>query len=143
MNPFAECPLCISYQISQRVFELIRSEPSYNSLLQEGSETLNSDGLKGNSEKEDVRSTNGGFHRAETGSHLASDKDDRNKKVPFELYKRRTSVVVKRETLLDVVCDALDEYKYVGPNQRADLTLACRYSVTSYTYQKISIIHGL
>ncbi|MCD7460311.1 hypothetical protein HAX54_043255 [Datura stramonium] len=45
---------------------------------------------------------------------------------PFELYKRRTTVIVKRETFLDVVCDALTEYKYMGPNQRADLILACR-----------------
>ncbi|XP_021279450.1 P-loop NTPase domain-containing protein LPA1 homolog 2 [Herrania umbratica] len=104
------CKARHAFKISQRVFALIRSESSYNSLLQEGSETLNSDGLKGNSEKEDVRPANG----------------DRNKSIPFELYKRRTSVVVKRETFLDVVCDALAEYKYVGPNQRADLILACR-----------------
>ncbi|CAA6655522.1 unnamed protein product [Spirodela intermedia] len=45
---------------------------------------------------------------------------------PFELYKRLTTVVVGRETFLNVVCDALSEYKYVGPNQRADLVLACR-----------------
>ncbi|XP_062082212.1 P-loop NTPase domain-containing protein LPA1 homolog 1-like isoform X2 [Humulus lupulus] len=31
-----------------------------------------------------------------------------------------------RETFLNVVCNALAEYKYVGPNQRADLVLACR-----------------
>ncbi|XWS74324.1 hypothetical protein CRYUN_Cryun02cG0205100 [Craigia yunnanensis] len=120
------CKARHAFKISQRVFELIRHEPSYNSLLQEGSETLNSDGLKGNSEKEDVRRTNGDFRRAEAGNRLIFDKDDRNKSIPFELYKRRTSVVVKRETFLDVVCDALDEYKYVGPNQRADLILACR-----------------
>lgn len=46
---------------------------------------------------------------------------------PFELYKRLTTVVVSRENFLNVVCDALSEYKYVGPNQRADLVLACRY----------------
>lgn len=46
---------------------------------------------------------------------------------PFESYKRRTTAVVDRETFLDVVSDALAEYKYVGPNQRADLVLACRY----------------
>ncbi|KAL3618518.1 hypothetical protein CASFOL_037600 [Castilleja foliolosa] len=45
---------------------------------------------------------------------------------PFELYKRRTTVVVRRKKFLDVVCEALSEYKYVGPNQRADLVIACR-----------------
>ncbi|KHG14615.1 hypothetical protein F383_19567 [Gossypium arboreum] len=126
VDPLAECILCISYQISRRVFELVRSEASYSSLLQQGSETLNSDGLRWNSEKEDAYSNFNDFQRAEAGSRLASNEDDRNKGIPFELYKRRTSVVVKREAFLDVVCDALAEYKYVGPNQRADLVLACR-----------------
>ncbi|XVF46290.1 hypothetical protein PTKIN_Ptkin03bG0016000 [Pterospermum kingtungense] len=120
------CKARHAFKISQRVFELIRSESSYNSLPKEGSETLNSDGLKGNSEKENACPINGDFHRADAGSHLVSDKDDSNKSLPFELYKRRTSVVVNREDFLDVVCDALAEYKYVGPNQRADLILACR-----------------
>ncbi|PPR98325.1 hypothetical protein GOBAR_AA22346 [Gossypium barbadense] len=126
VDPLAECILCISYQISRRVFELVRSEASYSSLLQQGSETLNSDGLRWSSEKEDAYSNFNDFQRAEAGSRLASNEDDRNKGIPFELYKRRTSVVVKREAFLDVVCDALAEYKYVGPNQRADLVLACR-----------------
>ncbi|KAB2081122.1 hypothetical protein ES319_A05G110500v1 [Gossypium barbadense] len=114
------------HDISRRVFELVRSEASYSSLLQQGSETLNSDGLRWSSEKEDAYSNFNDFQRAEAGSRLASNEDDRNKGIPFELYKRRTSVVVKREAFLDVVCDALAEYKYVGPNQRADLVLACR-----------------
>ncbi|KAI4969936.1 hypothetical protein ZWY2020_000850 [Hordeum vulgare] len=45
--------------------------------------------------------------------------------IPFELYKTQTTVVVSREEFLDVVCDALTLYKYVGPNQRVDLLLAC------------------
>ncbi|KAK8476452.1 hypothetical protein V6N13_058831 [Hibiscus sabdariffa] len=120
------CKARHAFKISQRVFELVRNEPFYDSLLHEGSETSNSDGFKGNSEMEDVRSTYGRFHREEAGSYLASDKDDQNRSIPFELYKRRTSVVVRRRTFLDVVCEALSEYKYVGPNQRADLVLACR-----------------
>lgn len=45
----------------------------------------------------------------------------------FELYKRKTTVIVSRERFLNVVCGALSAYKYVGPDQRADLLLACRY----------------
>ncbi|XP_059297525.1 P-loop NTPase domain-containing protein LPA1 homolog 2-like [Lycium ferocissimum] len=52
--------------------------------------------------------------------------DDKSKSKPFELYKKRTTIVVRRKTFLDVVCDALTEYKYMGPNQRDDLALACR-----------------
>jgi hypothetical protein len=52
--------------------------------------------------------------------------DTSGSSVPFELYKNQTSVVVSREEFLNVVCDALSLYKYVGPNQKADLLLACR-----------------
>lgn len=57
---------------------------------------------------------------------LLTLEEDKTKSKPFELYKRRTSVVVGRKVFLDVVGEALSEYKYVGPNQRADLVLACR-----------------
>ncbi|KAG0456914.1 hypothetical protein HPP92_022071 [Vanilla planifolia] len=46
--------------------------------------------------------------------------------IPFEQYKKLTTVSVTRERFLKVTCDALSQYKYVGPNQRADLLLACR-----------------
>lgn len=46
--------------------------------------------------------------------------------IPFELYKNQTTVVISREQFVSVVCDALSSYKYVGPNQKADLLLACR-----------------
>ncbi|CAD6248962.1 unnamed protein product [Miscanthus lutarioriparius] len=49
-----------------------------------------------------------------------------NSSIPFELYKNQTTVVVSREVFVSVVCDALSLYKYVGPNQKADLLLACR-----------------
>lgn len=52
----------------------------------------------------------------------------KRKTIPFELYKRRTTIVVRRKYFLDVVCEALSEYKYVVPNQMADLVLACRYN---------------
>lgn len=47
----------------------------------------------------------------------------------FELYKRRTTVLLPRDLFLDLVCDALALYKYVAPNQRADLMLACRFAL--------------
>ncbi|GJT25819.1 hypothetical protein Tco_0895756 [Tanacetum coccineum] len=49
-----------------------------------------------------------------------SKKDDKIRSIPFESYKKQTTVIVKRRRFIDVVCDALAEYKYVGPNQRAD-----------------------
>lgn len=52
--------------------------------------------------------------------------DASSSSIPFELYKTQTTIVVSRERFLSVVCDALSSYKYVGPNQKADLLLACR-----------------
>lgn len=51
--------------------------------------------------------------------------------MPFELYKTQTTILVSREKFLNVACDALSAYKYVGPNQKADLLLACRYCPVS------------
>lgn len=78
-------------------------------------------------EKEKVNFEGG---EGENVGHIALQKEDIDNK-PFELYKRRTTIVVRRELFLDVICDALSEYKYVGANQRADLVLACRYSILS------------
>ncbi|KAL8141531.1 LOW QUALITY PROTEIN: hypothetical protein V2J09_014563 [Rumex salicifolius] len=87
-------------KISKRVFEVIRSRNTENPASE--MEVLNSEPLD------------------------CEVQDERYKSVPFELYKRRTTVVIRREMFFDVVCDALDEYKYMGPNQKADLALACR-----------------
>lgn len=56
-----------------------------------------------------------------------SREGDNSNNIPFELYKRSRTAIVRREFFLDVICDSLAKYKYVGPNQRADLILACRY----------------
>ena len=53
--------------------------------------------------------------------------DASSSSVPFELYKTQTTILVSREKFLNVACDALSAYKYFGPNQKADLLLACRY----------------
>lgn len=52
----------------------------------------------------------------------------------FELYKRRTTVLLPRDLFLDLICDALALYKYVAPNQRADLMLACRSVRRPFSY---------
>lgn len=114
-----------SDQISQRVFEMIKSEIPSDALLPEETSMSRLDASVG-SEKVDGCPTTGCLDKTEVGNHLDAGKDDRSKSVPFQLYKRRTTIVVRRESFLDVVCDALAEYKYVGPNQRADLILACR-----------------
>ncbi|XP_044506263.1 P-loop NTPase domain-containing protein LPA1 homolog 1-like [Mangifera indica] len=115
------CKARHAFKISQRVFELIRSgNPSCAQL--EAEEISGLDPLERKKEVEDGSSFGGSFWDA----GFVSKTKDRCSSVPFKLYKRRTTAIVRRETFLDIVCDALTEYKYVGHNQRADLVLACR-----------------
>ncbi|XP_020585505.1 P-loop NTPase domain-containing protein LPA1-like [Phalaenopsis equestris] len=60
------------------------------------------------------------------GKNSIDENVDKISSRQFELYKRHATVVVTRQTFLNVVCDVLSVYKYVGPNQMADLLLACR-----------------
>ncbi|KAB1226497.1 hypothetical protein CJ030_MR1G014079 [Morella rubra] len=111
------CKARHAFKISQRVFELIRTENPGDASRLDASVGF---------EKVDGCPTSGCLGKSEGGNHVVGVKDDRSRSVTFELYKRRTTAVVRRKTFIDVVCDALAEYKYVGPNQRADLVLACR-----------------
>ncbi|KAJ0908841.1 putative P-loop containing nucleoside triphosphate hydrolase [Helianthus annuus] len=88
-----------AFKISQRVFEIMRAECLGETLAAMGV-------IKAGKENNQL--------------------DEEGGSIPFESYKRRTTVVVKRRRFIDVVCDALAEYKYVGPKQRDDLVLACR-----------------
>lgn len=115
-----------SYQISRRVFELTRSGSSTDAFKTEGMVLSGFDASTGNVKK-DCHDAAACLGKTDMGNHLLSGKGYGSKSVPFELYKRRTTIFVQRETFLNIVCDVLAEYKYVGPNQRADLMLACRY----------------
>ncbi|XP_042475185.1 P-loop NTPase domain-containing protein LPA1 homolog 2-like isoform X2 [Macadamia integrifolia] len=121
------CKARHAFKISRRVFEMMRSEGSADALphvLMGNKLGLNAS--EEYTEKEKSCFMCGCFGKGEVCNHLVSEEDKRTNSKPFDLYKRRTTIVVKRKTFLDVVCDVLAEYKYVGPNQRADLVLACR-----------------
>ncbi|KAL3530534.1 hypothetical protein ACH5RR_009856 [Cinchona calisaya] len=113
-----------AFKISQRVFKTIRKDCLGENLVAYDAEISELGNSKVHSWKEDD------FFSAlfDNGSGITHSilKEDNMDNQPFESYKRRTTAVVKREVFLDVVCDALAEYKYVGLNQRADLVLACR-----------------
>lgn len=116
------CKARHSFKISQRVFEIMRTECLGDTLAAMGVIKTGNDFLKVNTGKENSRSDKEGGG----SSSNALKNDDNIRSIPFESYKKRTTVIVKRRRFIDVVCDALAEYKYVGPNQRADLVLACR-----------------
>ena len=119
-----------SYQISQRVFELTRNGSSIDGLQPEAMVLSGLHAPKGNVVNKDGHAAAAiCLDKTDLGNHLLLGKDCQSKSIPFELYKRRTTAFVRRETFLDIVCDALAEYKYVGPNQRADFVLACKYAL--------------
>ncbi|XP_077221679.1 P-loop NTPase domain-containing protein LPA1 homolog 1-like isoform X2 [Tasmannia lanceolata] len=120
------CKARHAFKISRRVFDVMRSKCLGEVLPPSKMEILGSDVLKEHFEKENGGYTSGCSGQGEVGDQFVLDKDEKSSSIPFELYKRRTTAVVGREVFLDVVCDALSAYKYVGPNQRADLVLACR-----------------
>ncbi|KAE9620573.1 hypothetical protein Lal_00019395 [Lupinus albus] len=121
------CKARHAFKISKRVFELTRNEISSTDTLQpEVVISLGPDAPKGDFVKKYGHYDGVCRDKADLDNQLPFGKDSTSKSVPFELYKKRTTAFVPRETFLDIVCDALAEYKYVGPNQRADLALACR-----------------
>lgn len=120
------CKARHAFKISQRVFELTRKENSSDIMQPEVEALSGFDAFKGNFVKKDGHCADACQGKSDLGDQVHFRKGYRIRSVPFELYKRRTSAFVRRETFLDIVCDALAEYKYVGPNQRTDFMLACR-----------------
>ncbi|XAR59718.1 hypothetical protein NMG60_11015662 [Bertholletia excelsa] len=120
------CKARHAFKISKRVFELMKSDCSVDAWASTAEDMSHLGASKGNSQKEYDCWTTGYVDKADGAPHLALEEHEENNIKPFEKYKKRTTVIVRRKTFLDVVCDALAEYKYVGHNQRADLALACR-----------------
>ncbi|KAK4441195.1 P-loop NTPase domain-containing protein LPA11 [Sesamum alatum] len=117
------CKARHAFKISQRVFEIMRSE-SFMEKLASDSVKVSPTDAKIYPQRETECCTRASL--GENGVDYLSRAADKTKIRTFELYKRQTTMIVGRTPFLDVVCDALSEYKYVGPNQRADLVLACR-----------------
>ncbi|PIN20490.1 hypothetical protein CDL12_06820 [Handroanthus impetiginosus] len=117
------CKARHAFKISQRVFEMMRHEYFVEKLAPDCLEASSKD-AKVYPQRETECDVNACLDEEDVG-HLSLE-ENKNKSKPFELYKRRTTMVVGRKVFLDVVCEALSEYKYVVPHQRADLVLACR-----------------
>ncbi|ONK79498.1 uncharacterized protein A4U43_C01F6970 [Asparagus officinalis] len=115
------CKARHAFKMSRRVFEVIKTEMSGVNALPDN-KTRSGDLGRPLHGKLDEWSRDGEDY------HIGLNKEnvEESNTIPFELYKRQTTVVVPREVFLKVTCDALSLYKYVGPNQRADLILACR-----------------
>ncbi|XP_073050635.1 P-loop NTPase domain-containing protein LPA1 homolog 1-like isoform X1 [Primulina eburnea] len=110
-----------AFKISQSVFEILRRDTMVDKLASARFMMSQDSGFHN---QRDTECYDDWLDRADVDQ--LDVEEDRSKSIPFELYKRRTTVVVKRNRFQDLVCETLSEYKYVGPYQRADLFLACR-----------------
>ncbi|KAG6520162.1 P-loop NTPase domain-containing protein LPA1-like [Zingiber officinale] len=115
------CKARHAFKISRRVFDVMRCSDGSLS-----PDATSSDLGKTPSNEENEFETTSGSGLANITNQLTGENVDTSCAMPFELYKRLTTVVCSMEYFLDVVCGALEQYKYFGPNQRADLLLACR-----------------
>ncbi|KAK6943846.1 hypothetical protein RJ641_024948 [Dillenia turbinata] len=118
------CKVRHAFKISRRFFEVMKSDEFIRCWDPNGMGISQPDRLQCHHGDENGFSTSC-FAAGEFGNKLESEKD-KYKTKPFESYEQRRTVIVRRETFLDIVCSILAEYKYIGPNQRADLILASR-----------------
>ncbi|XP_057865642.1 P-loop NTPase domain-containing protein LPA1 homolog 2 isoform X2 [Cryptomeria japonica] len=110
-----------AFKISRKVFEVMGNEiPVKGSVIEENGSSL----MNSNESFFEAGEDNLNCIAHENQKERESTEKDEDRKQT--LYKKRISVVVTREKFLDVVCDSLAEYRYVGPNQRADFIVACR-----------------
>lgn len=105
---------------------MVRNDCSGDAFVSVGQVIAGQESSKVHPVKENNCDTKQFSDKASSNSYLVSGAESELKSKPFDLYKRRTTAIVKRKTFLDISCKALAEYKYVSPNQRADLVLACR-----------------
>ena len=115
-------------QISKRVFEV---------LVQDKNESTLTDFKEGEFSRRDYFSRhlsdsdidNARDYSPEEIKKTAEENEIQLKEITKKLYdvkKRRCTLVLNRAYFMNVVCDAMSQYRYFGPNQRLDFALACK-----------------
>ncbi|XP_029123000.1 P-loop NTPase domain-containing protein LPA1 isoform X2 [Elaeis guineensis] len=120
------CKARHAFKISQRVYEVIRTVCPADLWFPHGAKISKSDVSGSPSGRQNDFKQSNCLGEGNVTYHSAQENVETSSSMAFALYKRQTTIVVKREKFLNVICSVLSEYKYVGPNQRADLVLACR-----------------
>ncbi|KAF3790789.1 P-loop NTPase domain-containing LPA1-like protein 1 [Nymphaea thermarum] len=123
MLQLAGCKANHAYKISRRVFDLLEKEHKNSTLEAPVKENAATTARVLPRESENY------FRNVkESNIQISEDVDGvfSSKNKLFDLYKRNAMAIVKREKFLDVICDSLTQYHYVGPSQRSDILLACR-----------------
>ncbi|CAN6443485.1 unnamed protein product [Victoria cruziana] len=121
MLQLAGCKANHAYKISRRVFDLLEND-HMNSILESSAKENAATAAKMLPREEEK------YLRNVKGIEISEDVDGAfsSKNKSFDLYKRNAMAVVRREKFLDVICDSLTQYHYVGPSQRSDILLSCR-----------------
>jgi hypothetical protein len=72
---------------------------------------------------------NGREYSAEDIKRAAEENEAQLKEIARKLYdvqRKRRTIVLDRAEFMNVVCDAMSEYRYFNPNKRFDFALACK-----------------
>ncbi|XP_042507165.1 P-loop NTPase domain-containing protein LPA1 homolog 2-like [Macadamia integrifolia] len=109
------CKVHHAFQISRRVFDILEGENLKSTLNTEEKGSLVS-GLR----------NIGTDWNQPCEKYMAKELFTGKIDDPYENYKKQATVMVERGQFLDIICHCLEEYRYVGPSQRADIILGCR-----------------
>eukprot|EP00250_Pteridium_aquilinum_P033160 c5265_g1_i1 orf=355-2688(+) len=117
------CKARHAFKISKRVFEVLREEFPIKAMDHDHCKHDFSMHLS------DSEIINNREYLPEDIKRAAEENESRLKEISKRLYdvqKKRCTVVLSRNDFMDVVCNAMSEYRYLGPNQRNDFALASR-----------------
>ncbi|KAI5084627.1 hypothetical protein GOP47_0000796 [Adiantum capillus-veneris] len=123
------CKARHAFKISKRVFEVLREEFPIKALERTGS--ASSDYFKHEFSRplSDSEIDNNKEYSPEDIRRAAEENEVKLKEISKKLYdvqQKRSTIVLSRDDFMDVVCDAMSEYRYLGPNQRNDFALASK-----------------
>ncbi|KAH7297126.1 hypothetical protein KP509_26G054900 [Ceratopteris richardii] len=122
------CKARHAFKISKRVFEVLREEFS-KSLERRGSSSTERFEHDYTRHLSDSELDNTKEYSSEHIKKTAEENEVKFKEIRKKLYNvqlKRSTIVLSREDFMDVVCAAMSEYRYLGPNQRNDFVLASR-----------------
>lgn len=123
------CKTRHAFKISKRVFEVLREEFPIKTLERNGSDSHEYFKHDFSRHLSDSEIDNNREYMPEDIKRAAEENEIRLKEISKKLYdvqKKRCTVVLSRDDFMDVVCNAMSEYRYLGPNQRNDFALASK-----------------
>lgn len=123
------CKARHAFKISKRVFEVLREEFPIKVLERNGSASSEYHKHDFSRHLSDSEIDNSKVYSPEDIRRAAEENEVKLKEISKRLYdvqQKRSTIVLNRDDFMDVVCNAMSEYRYLGPNQQNDFALASK-----------------